>query len=116
MAQHEFTTSRDEVERITARSELARALAQGGFGPVQVISIEAANDVLTPRRVEILETLACEEVKSVRDLARRLGRDKGQVSRELGTLVKHGIVRFERVGAAKKPTLTQERIVVEPIV
>lgn len=95
---------------------MARALARGGMEGVQVLSLEAADEILTPKRVEIIELLGSEDVESVRELARRLGRDKGQVSRDLGKLAEHGVIRYEEAGRAKTPHLTQERIVVEPIV
>lgn len=104
------------VDRAELRARMARALARGGLPGVQVISWESAEEVLTPRRREIIETLREREVESVRGLARELGRDKGQVSRDLGVLAAHGIVRYERVGNAKRPRLTQEHVVVEPIV
>lgn len=117
MSQTKFPTgSRDDSDRLDARSEMARALARGGMEGVQVLSLEAADEILTPKRVEIIELLGSEDVESVRDLARRLERDKGQVSRDLGKLAEHGVIRYEEGGRAKTPYLTQERIVVEPIV
>ncbi|SDY97605.1 HVO_A0114 family putative DNA-binding protein [Halopenitus persicus] len=83
---------------------------------VQVISWDTADKVLSPKRREIIETLRAEDVESVRGLARKLDRDKGQVSRDLGTLAEHGIVRFEESGRAKKPVLTQDHLVIEPVV
>lgn len=98
------------------RAEMARSLARGGMAGVQVISWETANEVLTPKRKEIIETLREREVGSVRDLARVLERDKGQVSRDLGKLAEHGVIRYEKQGNAKAPYLTQKHVVVEPIV
>ena len=106
----------DEDERAERRARMARALARGGMDGVQVLSFEAAEEVLTPKRLEIVRVLGETDVESVRGLARELGRDKGQVSRDLATLAEHGVVRFEEAGRAKRPTLTQEHVVVEPIV
>jgi predicted transcriptional regulator len=83
---------------------------------VQVLSWDTADKVLSPKRRELIETLQQTDVESVRGLARQLGRDKGQVSRDLGTLAEHGIVQFEESGRAKRPVLTQEHIVIEPVV
>jgi len=81
----------------------------------QIISFESAEKVLTPKRREIIDTLRTEDIDSVRDLARTLGRDKGQVSRDLGVLAEHSVVQFEETGRAKRPYLTQEYIIVEPL-
>ncbi|WP_227379887.1 HVO_A0114 family putative DNA-binding protein [Haladaptatus halobius] len=53
---------------------------------------------------------------NVRDLARQLVRDEGQVSRDLETLARHGVISFETDGRAKKPYLQHEHVIVEPIV
>lgn len=98
------------------RAEMARSLARGGMSGVQVISWDTADKVLSPKRRELIETLQRTDAESVRGLARQLGRDKGQVSRDLGTLAEHGIVQFEESGRVKRPVLTQEHIVIEPVV
>jgi predicted transcriptional regulator len=95
---------------------MARSLARGGMEGAQVISWESAKTVLTPKRREIVEVLRQQQVDSVRDLARTLDRDKGQVSRDLADLAEIGVIRYEKNGNAKRPLLTQEHIVVEPIV
>jgi predicted transcriptional regulator len=110
------TSYSSEDERIERRSEMARALARGGMEGVHVLTLEQAEKVLTPKRQEIVEALGHGEYESVRALARELGRDKGQVSRDLGDLAEHGIVTFETDGRSKSPRLTQEHIVIEPIV
>jgi len=81
----------------------------------QILSVESAETVLTPKRRELIETLRREDVQSVRDLARRVARDKGQVSRDLGVLAEHGVVQYEKNGRAKRPTLVQAYILVEPL-
>ena len=98
------------------RGEMARALARGGMSGVQVISWESAETVLTPKRRELIETLRETAPESVRGLARELERDKSQVSDDLSTLAELGIIQYEKNGNAKAPRLTQDHIVVEPIV
>lgn len=83
---------------------------------VKILSLEEADEILTPKRQEIVEALSQGEYESVRDLARGLNRDKGQVSRDLATLAEHGVVTYDTDGRSKSPRLTQERVVVEPIV
>lgn len=109
----EPSSSRDGTDR---RAEMARALAMGGMENVQIISLDSAERVLTPRRREIIRTLRREEADSVRDLARRLDRDKAQVSRDLQVLAEHAVIHYETDGRAKAPRLTQEHVVVEPVV
>lgn len=108
-------TRRDDDERAERRAGMARALARGGMEGAQVLSLESAERVLTPKRRELIEVLRSEEIESVRELARSVGRDKGQVSRDLGVLAEHGVVSYEDNGRAKRPYLTQEHITVEPI-
>ncbi len=108
--------SEDSDSRITRRKQMARALARGGMTGVQVLSHESAERVLTGKRRELVDVLAREEVESVRGLARRLGRDKGQVSRDLKVLAEHGVVDFDESGRAKRPYLQHDHVVVEPIV
>lgn len=79
---------------------MARSLARGGMTGVQVISWESADKVLTPKRHALIETLRAKEVGSVRALAREVGRDKGQVSRDLSVLAELGIMRYEQNGNA----------------
>ena len=83
---------------------------------VQVISLETAERVLTPKRYEIIDLLRREEVESVRGLARRLGRDKAHVSRDLQELAEHAIIQYDTDGQSKSPHLTQEHIIIEPLV
>lgn len=109
----ESTQSVDSADR---RAEMARALARGGMANVQIISLESAERVLTPKRKEIIRTLREAEIGSVRELARRLNRDKGQVSRDLQVLAEHAVIRYETDGRSKAPRLTQDHIVIEPIV
>jgi|APHM01.1.fsa_nt_gi Predicted transcriptional regulator len=105
----------DDV-RTDRRAEMARALARGGMEGVHVLSLETAQTILTPERYRIIELLSREELPSVRELARRLNRDKGQVSRDLGILAEHGVIAYDTDGRSKSPRLTQQRLVIEPLV
>lgn len=109
------TQPADDVDRTELRQELAHALAKGGMVDVHVISHETAENVLTPRRREIIRTLKQKEVESVRGLARTLGRDKGAVSRDLSALADSSIITYETDGRAKRPVLVSEHVVIEPI-
>jgi hypothetical protein len=77
------TGKSEAADRTELRGELARSLAQGGMSGVQVISWETAQEVLTPKRREVVEILGQMSPNSVRELSRELDRDKAQVSRDL---------------------------------
>lgn len=110
------TGKSEAADRTELRGELARSLARGGMSGVQVISWETAQEVLTPKRREVVGVLGRMSPSSVRELSRELDRDKAQVSRDLAALAEHGIIRYEEDGRVKKPRLTQEHLVVEPVV
>lgn len=95
---------------------MSMALAKGGMDDFHVISEETAQTVLSPRRREILSVLKESEPESVRDLARKLGRDKAAVSRDLRDLAEHSLIDYEDAGRAKKPVLQHQRIIVEPLI
>jgi predicted transcriptional regulator len=109
-------TEHDDRQRVELRQQMARALARGGMENVHVVSHETAETVLTARRRELVTALKQTTPESVRGLARQLDRDKGAVSRDLAELAEHNIVTYEDNGRAKRPTLTQEHIFVEPVV
>jgi predicted transcriptional regulator len=80
---------------------------------VQVINWEAAEEVLTPKRREQIETLRNSEVESVQGLAREVGRDKPQANHDLGLLAEHGVIQYGKDSNTKQSRLTQQHIVVE---
>lgn len=104
------------TQREDKRADMARSLARGGMSGVHVVTLETAKEVLTPKRTEILESVRSEEIGSVRELARELGRDKGQVSRDLKKLAEHGLITYEESGRSKKPVIPHDHVVVEPII
>lgn len=106
---------RDNEERNRSRQELARLLAQSGMESVQIVSHETARKVLTDRRRELLRAIEEYEPASIRELAAELDRDDGQVGRDLHTLAEHALVTFEQEGRGKRPVLTAETVVVEPL-
>ena len=116
MSSMQFTPSGSDDARVERRAEMARALARGGMDGVQVLSLETAREILTTKRYEIIDLLSREEAESVRALARELGRDKAQVSRDLGVLAEHGIIEYDTDGRSKSPRLAQEHLVIEPLV
>jgi predicted transcriptional regulator len=113
-----ISQARDEADRarVLARFTVAEALGDAGFGDILVLSHEAAARALTESRREILETLATADFESQGKLARHLGRDPGNVGRDIDVLVDEGLVDRVQNGRAKKPVLTHDTYVVEPIV
>ena len=55
-------------------------------------------------------------MSSVRDLADRLGKNSGNVSRELKVLTECGVVGFVKNGTSKRPVLAYDTIISEPLI
>lgn len=72
--------------------------------------------MLTEKRNELLDRLREGEVKSVRDLARQLERDKSSVSRDLSLLAQHDLIEYQHDGSRKIPSIKHETVIIEPIV
>lgn len=108
------------AERILRQDEFAGDLNAQGYTDVLVLRRENGRDVLTESRLELVGYLERrgEEVESVRDLARRLDRDKGAVSKDLRRLAELDVVEYEGDGdgEAKRPVLKHEHVVIEPVV
>lgn len=67
-------------------------------------------------RREFITVIDTEPVESIRDLARRVVRDKGDVKRDLYGLVDENLVTFKPNGRAKRPFVEPDTIVQEPLV
>lgn len=107
-------------ERILRQDEFADDLNARGYTDVLVLRRENGRDVLTESRLELVRYLNRhgEAVESVSDLARRLDRDKGAVSKDLRRLAELDVLEYEGEGdgEAKRPVLNHEHVVIEPIV
>lgn len=108
------------AERVLQRDEFAADLNARGYTDVLVLRRENASDVLTDGRLALVQYLAehGEDVESVSDLARRLDRDKGAVSKDLRGLAELDVIAYEGQGDGepKRPVLKHEHVVIEPIV
>jgi predicted transcriptional regulator len=80
--------SRDET---TARLRAALAGKQQG-ALISFASVDLLWKVITPKRLEILRALAGEAALSIREVARRVGRDVKAVHGDLRALIDAGIV------------------------
>lgn len=102
-------------ERVTRRQRVAESLGGEDFGEVYVLSQESADRVLTPARREIIDLLAAQDVESQRELAESLGRDAGNVKRDLAILIDEGVVAREKAGRSYRPYLKYDTVVAEPV-
>lgn len=116
MTESSSSTDPTDSHRIETCWEYATSLAQDGYQRIHVLSLADAGEVLTDRRLEIIETLRQTDYPSVRALARDLNRDQGAVSRDLSLLAEHGITTLKRDGNTKQPVLREGTVVVEPLV
>jgi predicted transcriptional regulator len=105
------------TQRDRPRSETAyiRRLVDAGLTDFLVLEKEAAESVLTDRRLELLERIRDGNDESVTELADSLGRDKAAVSRDLDVLFENALIEFEQDGRRKIPVLRHETVLIEPI-
>ncbi|MEF8826783.1 MAG: transcriptional regulator [Halapricum sp.] len=125
----EFTPDPDEVEypstlRITslpaaqtqaAAIQRAERWEQGEAVPHLVNFEERARlrQLLTDRRMELLETVMEDPPESIRALADRLDRDVHDVHDDLHLLAEYDIVHFEEDGRAKQPYVPYDTVRIE---
>ncbi len=107
-------------ERMLRQDEFASDLNAQGYTDVLVLRRENGRDVLTESRLALVGYLERhgDGVDSVSDLARKLDRDKGAVSKDLRRLAELDVVEYEGEGdgEAKRPVLKHDHVVVEPVV
>ena len=104
------------IDQTNPRTEYLQWLAESAHTDALTLRRETAEQVLTEKRVELIDHLTTAEVSSVRELARRLDRDVSIVSRDLDILFEAGVVDYEDNGRAKRPVLAHDTVLVEPIV
>lgn len=104
-----------QTRKTNTQADYLRWLAESNQGDAVNLSRETAEQVLTEKRMEIVEEISENDISSMRDLARRLDRDVSIVSRDLDVLFEAEVVDFKEDGRAKKPVLAHENIFVEPV-
>ncbi|MFB6308700.1 MAG: transcriptional regulator [Haloarculaceae archaeon] len=125
----EFTPGPDEAEfpstlRITALpAEQAQAAAveraerwEQGEAVPHVVNFEdrtRLRELLTDRRMELLEAVMEHPPESIRDLAGQLDRDVHDVHDDLHLLSEYDIVHFRENGRAKKPYVPYDTVRIE---
>jgi len=106
----------DVPDELRHRDEFGEILASHGYTDVLVLSRSAGEDVLSGKRPALIDYLESHAPSSVREVARDIGRDKSDVSRDLTRLSELGIVEYvDGPRGAKAPRLKHEHIVIEPI-
>lgn len=95
-----------------ASRERARNAQEGEDAPrvVSFGSHDQLRGLLTPRRVELIESMMADAPESITDLAERVDRGYSQVYEDLQTLEEYGVVAFAREGRARRPFVPYERI------
>lgn len=70
-------------------------------------------ELLTPRRMELLESVMEDSPESIRAFADRLDRDVHDVYTDLHLLADYRIVHFRKAGRAKQPYVPYETVRIE---
>jgi predicted transcriptional regulator len=98
-------------------AEAMRALDEGDepdYSYGLTLETEAQiNEVLDDKNLELIRTVAREDVESIRDLARRLDRDVRQVHDAVTVLETLGLVELEDEGKRKRPKVWYDSITVD---
>lgn len=99
MARKEQTVTLSVASRAEVSGRMRRALAgkdEGAF--ISFPSVDLLWKIITPKRLEILRALAGEEALSIREVARRVGRDVKAVHGDVRGLVDAGVVEETSAG------------------
>jgi len=75
-------------------------------------SLDTAVDkgVFTPSKLKIVQYLRDHSINSMTELAKELNMSKGNLSTSLKQLEQHGLVRIERDGRKKVPTVNSDHL------
>ena len=106
----------DVPDSLDRRNAFSEALTQNGFPDTLVLGRDRAGDIFHDRRLEILDYLENHDPTSVRALAEEIGYDKGVVSRDLQTLARLDVIKYEQDGRSKAPRLKHQHVAVEPVI
>ena len=79
------------------------------------IGFKQARDILTDKRIEILETLAKKEFNTITQLANHLDRDKKNISKDIKKLFETGIIDLKNQGRSKKPEFNFNKIQIKTL-
>lgn len=99
MARKKQAVTLSVASQAEVSGRMRRALAgENGGALISFASVELLWKVITPKRLDILRALAGEETLSIRELARRVGRDVKAVHGDVHGLIDAGIVEQAPLG------------------
>jgi len=117
MTQNTLIVTVESIGAVQQRTADAFEQALGGDTPDEDsprrLSFETTDQlahVFTPRAINLLQAIAQEEPRSIREAARLVDRDIKQVSENLGRLEEYGVVEFLSEGRAKRPVVPYDEI------
>lgn len=96
--------------------EAADAAVEGDGSGDRLIAFEdaaAVQRLLTPKRLELLESVMREPPASLRRLAEQLDRSPSEVHADVHLLAEYGVIELETAGRAKRPRVPYEAIEIE---
>lgn len=98
------------------KTEFARRLAKAGYEDFLVLDKETAEKVLTPKRLELLETIEEQEPESISELAEMVDREVSAVHRDVKLLWSKSVLDYEEgARGRKKPVARRSHIFIEPV-
>lgn len=103
-------------KEIPNKLQVAKDKKESGYSDTLVLRFETAEEVLTPKRREIINTIGNNEIESVTHLSELVDRDLGRVSKDLKELYETDIIDLEEENGSKVPKLKHEIVDIEPIV
>ena len=71
-------------------------------GIIYFKDFQSMNEILTATRIELLETIREKQPESIYRLAELVGRDQGNVTRDVNILEQHGFVEVKRTKEGKR--------------
>ena len=100
------------------KEAMKKAFEGEEIGNVLILhSLKELANLLTPGRIEILETIKREQPSSIRDLAKKVGRDIRNVYIDVEKLQAYGFLTLEEKNGRKVPIISYDRIKVDlPII
>ena len=101
------------VEDEETREFIDRVFGSYPNQSIYIIPTEIAREVMSEKRLEILEVLRERDVSGIRELARKVDRDPSTVKKDLDKLWKYGLINYEEEGYRKKPVRTADKVIVE---
>ena len=96
--------------------QFVKDLSDKGYDDVLVLKQETVQKVLTEKRTELLKHIKENEPESVRELAREVDRDPGQVSKDLKVLYESELVGFKEENGKKSPRIRHRNVFPEPVI